>query len=123
MPAAFLWAAYGGDAMSTMAAVETQICETYEGLLEECETARREWNQRRAEISELGLRGKGIDDELRWLQARFAKSYAMARNHLRDCGRCQSAGGTDHTAGDESHGRVFAEFRDSSFSSAQFTGV
>ncbi len=109
--------------MSPTAAVDTQVCETYQGLLEECETARREWNEQRAAISELGLRGKGIDDELRWLQARFAKSYAMARNHLRDCGRCQSAGGTDHAAGDESHGHVFCAYCDSSFSSAEFSAT
>ena len=109
--------------MSPTTAVDTQVCETYHGLLEECETARSEWNERRAEISELGLRGKGIDDELRWLQARFAKSYAMARNHLRDCGRCQSAGGIDDAAGDESHGRVFSPYRDSSFSSAEFSAT
>lgn len=109
--------------MSPMAAVDTQVCETYQGLLEECEIARSEWNERRAEISELGLRGKGIDDELRCLQARFAKSYAMAGNHLRDCGRCQFAGRTDHAAGDESDGHVFYAHRDSSFSSAEFSAT
>jgi hypothetical protein len=109
--------------MSSTAAVDTQVCETFEGLLEECETARREWNERRAEISELGLRGKGIDDELRCLQARFAKSYAMAGNHLRDCGSCQSAGRTDYGACDESDGHVFCAYRDSSFSGAEFTAT
>jgi hypothetical protein len=108
--------AYGGDVMSPMAAVETQGCETYQGLLEDCETARDEWNERRAEISARGLRGKGIDDELRCLQARFAKSYAMAGNHLRDCGSCQSARGTDYASGDEGRSHVFAAFRDSIFS-------
>jgi hypothetical protein len=112
--------------MSSIAAVDThicEICETHRGLLEECETARKEWNERRAEISELGLRGKGIDDELRCLQARFAKSYAMARSHLRDCSSCQSAGRTDHAAGDESDGHVFYQFRDSTFSGGQLSGV
>src|ERR1700730_5149810 len=104
--------------MCPMAAVETQVCETYQGLLENCEAARNEWNQRRAAISELGLRGKGIDDELRCLQAKFAKSYAMARNHLRDCGSYQSARRTDHPARDEGRGEVFVPFRDSLFSGA-----
>jgi hypothetical protein len=106
------------DVMCTIAAVETQVCETYEGLLEDCDAARNEWNQRRAAISELGLRGKGIDDELRCLQAKFAKSYAMARNHLRDCGSCQSARRTDYASRDESHDQVFVPFRDSIFSDA-----
>jgi hypothetical protein len=107
--------------MSPMAAVETQVCETYEGLLENCEAARNEWNERRAEISELGLRGKGIDNELRCLQAKFAKSYAVARNHLRDCGGCQSAGRTDYPSGDESRGHVFPQFRDAIFSSTHLS--
>jgi hypothetical protein len=102
-----------------MATIDTQVCETYQGLLEDCENARQEWNERRAEISELGLRGKGIDDELRRLQAKFAKSYAMVGNHLRGCGSCQSARGTDHPSDDESHARVFTLFRGSGFSSAQ----
>jgi hypothetical protein len=107
--------------MSPMAAVDTQVCETYQGLLEDCEAARNEWNERRADISELGLRGKGIDDELRCLQAKFAKSYAMARNHLRDCGGCQSARRTDYAAGDESRGHVFTQFRDSLFAGAHLS--
>src|ERR1700730_8488337 len=108
--------------MSPMATVDTQVCETYQGLLEDCEIALREWNERRAEISELGLRGKGIDDELRRLQAKFAKSYAMVGHHLLDCGSCQSARGTHHASDDESHDRVFIAFRGSGSSSAQFFG-
>ena len=49
-------------------------CETHQGLLEECNAARDEWNARRAEISKLGLRGKKIDNELMRLQAKFAPS-------------------------------------------------
>jgi hypothetical protein len=104
--------------MRPMAAVETQVCETYEGLLEDCRAARNDWNQRRAAISELRLRGKGIDDELRCLQAKFAKSYAMARNHLRDCGSCQSARRTDYASRDESRDQVFLPFRDAILSDA-----
>jgi hypothetical protein len=68
-------------------------CETHQGLLDECNAARNEWNARRAEISKLGLRGKKIDNELMRLQAKFAKSYAMVRSHLRGCECCQSARG------------------------------
>ena len=105
--------------MSPMAVVDTQVCETYQGLLEDCDAARNEWNERRTEISELGLRGKGIDDELRCLQAKFAKSYAMARNHLRDCRSCQSARRTDYASSDESRDQVFLPLRDSIFSDAR----
>jgi hypothetical protein len=107
--------------MSLIATVDTQVCETYQGLLEECELARQEWNERRTEISELGLRGKGIDDELRRLQARFAKSHAVVGNHLRDCSSCQSARGTDHASDDESHARVFAAFGSASSVSARLS--
>jgi hypothetical protein len=69
-------------------------CETHQGLLDECNSAQIEWNSRRREISKLGLRGKKIDNELMRLQAKFAKSYAMVRNHLRGCECCQSARGT-----------------------------
>jgi hypothetical protein len=104
-----------------MAAVDKAVCETYQGLLEDCETARNRWNKRRAEISELGLRGKGIDNELLRLQANFAKSCALVRNHLHDCDSCQSAGRTDYVAGDESHGYVLPEFRVSVFPNAHST--
>ena len=69
-------------------------CETHQGLLDECNAAQIEWSSRRREISKLGLRGKKIDNELMRLQAKFAKSYAMVRNHLRGCECCQSARGT-----------------------------
>jgi|ERR1700758_812868 hypothetical protein len=107
--------------MSPMA-VERAICETYEALTEHCSNARKEWNERRAEISELGLRGKGIDDELRCLQARFAKSCAMVRNHLRDCDSCKSSRRTDERSRHESHAGIFPEFRFSLFSGSHVAG-
>jgi hypothetical protein len=92
-----------------MSPVEVEIasCETYQALLEDCEVARDVWKQIRAEISERGLRGKGIDDELRRLQADFAKSYAMVGNHLRDCELCQSSRGTDSRPSDEGDDHAF----------------
>ena len=69
-------------------------CETHQGLRDECNAARDEWNARRAEISKLGLRGKKTDNELMRLQAKFAKSYAMVRSHLRGCECCQSERGS-----------------------------
>ena len=84
-------------------------CETHEGLLEECKAARDEWNKRRAEISKLGLRGKKIDDELMRLQAKFAKSYTMVRNHLRDCECCQSARGAHDVDRYENAGHVIPQ--------------
>lgn len=86
-------------------------CETHQGLLEECNAARSEWNARRAEITKSGLRGKKIDNELMRLQAKFAKSYAMVRNHLRGCDGCQSARGTYDFAGRQDAPRLVPELR------------
>jgi hypothetical protein len=85
------------------------VCETHQGLHDECNRARDEWNRRRAEISKVGLKGKKIDNELMRLQAKFAKSYAMVRNHLRGCECCQSARGTYDTARYQDVGRVVPE--------------
>jgi hypothetical protein len=87
----------------------TSTCETHQGLLDECNAAQSEWNTRRREISKLGLRGKKIDNELMRLQAKFAKSYAMVRNHLRGCECCQSARGTYDIARYQDAGRVLPE--------------
>ena len=77
--------------MGRVASVGIAVCETYDGLAAECEAARQAWNKRRAEIAAQGLRGKEIDDELRRLQAKYARSNAMLRDHLRDCELCQFA--------------------------------
>jgi hypothetical protein len=86
-------------------------CETHQGLLDECNVARIEWNARRAEIGNLGLKGKKIDNELMRLQAKFAKSYAMVRNHLRGCECCQSARGTHDGTRHQNNVRFIPEVR------------
>ena len=77
--------------MSPAAAAAVAVCETYDGLVAECEAARQTWSERRAEIFDSGVQGKDTDDELRCLQAKYAKSYASLRNHLCGCELCQSA--------------------------------
>jgi hypothetical protein len=91
--------------------VETAVCETFEGLLAECESAREDWNEQRVAIFQLGLRGKEMDDELRFLQARFAKSYSLVRNHLRDCEFCKSSRGAGQSFGSEGHVHRRTSFR------------
>jgi hypothetical protein len=108
--------------MGAMAAVETRTCETYDGLIEDCEIARKAWNERRTEISNLGLRGKRIDDELLCLQAKFAKSYALVRNHLHGCRCCESAGRTRHDSGHEGNGGFLSQFRLALFPGAHYSG-
>jgi hypothetical protein len=98
-----------GAAMSATLFEMAATCETHQGLLDECNAARSEWNARRGEISKLGLRGKKIDNELMRLQAKFAKSYAMVRTHLRGCECCQSARGAYDIGRYQDHGRVVPE--------------
>jgi hypothetical protein len=69
--------------------VQTAVCTRYERLLEECRDASQIWNKQRAEVRESGLHGKKVDDELRKLQANYAKAYAVLRNHVHDCETCQ----------------------------------
>jgi hypothetical protein len=75
--------------MTAQLSVKTAVCSAYERLLEECQRALNIWNEQRAEIHESGLRGKQVDDELRKLQATYAKAYARLRTHVRDCETCQ----------------------------------
>jgi hypothetical protein len=106
---------------SVMQSIETGACATYARLLEEFLAARDEWNKRRTEITNLGLRGKRTDDELRCLQARFAKSYSLVLNHLHDCDSCESARGNEHDAVDVGDNGFGLEFRVSLFSNAQYS--
>jgi hypothetical protein len=109
--------------MIPLGTVRTAVCDTYEELFEECNAARKNWNQRRAEIAELSLRGKEIDDELRCLQARFAKSYALVCNHLRDCELCESSRGAGEPFGGKDHDRRRASFRLLFSSCVSFFGI
>jgi hypothetical protein len=69
--------------------IRTAICTRYEQLLQDCQVACDTWTARRNEIREAGLSGKQIDDELRKLQAKYARAYAMVRNHVHECETCQ----------------------------------
>jgi hypothetical protein len=75
--------------MSEEMAVKTAVCTSYETLLEKCQSACQIWNEQRAEIRECGRSGKKVDDELRRLQASYAKAYSVLRNHVHSCETCQ----------------------------------
>jgi hypothetical protein len=53
------------------------LCEEYQRVLKECQIALTQWNKGRAEIHNSGRRGRGTDNELRTLQANFAKAWAV----------------------------------------------
>ena len=97
--------------MSPIDMIQAAVCATFEGLLAECERAREDWNEQRVAILQLGLRGKEMDDELRCLQARFAKSYSLVRNHLRDCEFCKSSRRAGEPSGSEGHAHRGTSFR------------
>lgn len=80
---------WGITKMDAQLSVRTAVCTAYERLLEDCQQALMTWNQRRVEIHEFGLRGKPFDDELRKLQAKYAKAYARLRTHVHDCETCK----------------------------------
>jgi len=75
--------------MSEELSVRTAVCTEYERLLKECQSASNIWKEQRAEIYWLRLRGKKVEDELRRLQAKYARAYSMLQKHTHDCALCQ----------------------------------
>jgi hypothetical protein len=75
--------------MSKQLSVKTAVCTEYERLLKECQSASTIWNEQRAEIYWSRLRGKKVEDELRQLQAKYARAYSMLQKHTHDCALCQ----------------------------------
>jgi hypothetical protein len=65
------------------------ICNKYQTLLEECESALAIWNGYRAEISESRLASKEAGDELLRLQAKYARAYTVLQNHAHNCSFCR----------------------------------
>jgi hypothetical protein len=65
------------------------LCADYQRLLKECQLALTDWNKGRAEIHNCGRRGRDTDNELRTLQANFAKAWAVLQYHEQDCETCQ----------------------------------
>ena len=69
--------------------IKSAACEEYEELLKKSHTALTEWKEGRVEIRRSGRKGRSADNELRVLQANFAKAYAALQTHPRDCCYCQ----------------------------------
>lgn len=64
------------------------LCPEYEQLVRECEGALRVWNERRNEIYHSRLHGVQLDNELRRLQAKYAKVSWALQNHVHNCEQC-----------------------------------
>ena len=78
--------------------INTAVCNQYQRLLEDCESALEIWDEHRAEVSESRWIGREAGDELLRLQAKFARAYAVLQRHSQDCLLCQlvsNMGGRD----------------------------
>jgi hypothetical protein len=75
--------------MSMESDIRPAACTKYETLLQSARLALEAWENGRAEIRSSGRRGRKADDELRILQAHFAKAYARLQTHALDCEVCQ----------------------------------
>lgn len=69
--------------------IHPAACDDYEMLLMKSSGALTAWKNGRAEIRRSGRKGRSADNELRILQANFAKAYAALQTHARDCELCQ----------------------------------
>jgi hypothetical protein len=69
--------------------IKSAACEVYEELLKNSHTALIAWKRGRLAIRRSGRKGRSADNELRVLQANFAKAYAALQTHPRDCCYCQ----------------------------------
>jgi hypothetical protein len=75
--------------MSNQLSVKTAACSEYQRLLEECRSALEIWNKQRDEIYQSHLSGRNVDNELRRLQAKYARAYTVLQDHAHSCLRCQ----------------------------------
>jgi hypothetical protein len=67
------------------------VCSEYQKLLEESKSAREVWSNVRAEMCCAQVVPMKTADVLLWLQAKYARAYALLQKHLHSCGRCGSA--------------------------------
>jgi hypothetical protein len=73
--------------------IKPAACPEYEALLKRSHAALSAWKNGRTEIRRSGRTGRAVDNELRILQANFAKAYAALQTHARDCVDCQIPAG------------------------------
>ena len=74
--------------MSSESPIKPAACAGYEALLRRTHAALTAWKNGREEIRRSGRRGRQADNELRKLQANFAKAYAALQMHVHDCEVC-----------------------------------
>lgn len=67
----------------------TAVCSAYTRLLQECQSALVAWKERSEQISRLALQGKRTGDDLRRLQAEYARAYNRLERHAKSCNECR----------------------------------
>ena len=77
--------------MNRQFSFETAVCTEHQRLFEESQKALEIWNDRRAEFCQRHLSGKQAGDELLRLQAKYARAYAVLRNHAHNRSLCRLA--------------------------------
>jgi hypothetical protein len=77
--------------MTKQLSVNTSLCNEYQRLLEESQSALEIWNEHRAEFWQFRFIERGAGDELLRLQAKYARAYTVLQNHERNCSLCQRA--------------------------------
>lgn len=75
---------------------EVLLCDDYEKLLNDCQSALEQWNGRSEMLRQEQRSGEETGRELLRLQARFAKSYTVLQRHIERCERCQLAARMNH---------------------------
>ena len=70
------------------------VCSEYQKLLEESAAAKDAWSKLRAEICLAQLIPRETVDELRRLQAKYARAYTLLQKHVHTCLRCEPASRT-----------------------------
>jgi hypothetical protein len=65
------------------------LCAEHQRLLKESQAALAKWNKGRAELHKSGRPGRDTDNELRALQATYARAWALLQYHAQDCEVCQ----------------------------------
>ena len=75
--------------MPTSTVFTTSVCDGYEDLLKESQRAWTIWKGLCQRISGSCLQSRIADDELRNLQARYARSYSALENHAHTCATCR----------------------------------
>jgi hypothetical protein len=79
--------------MSKHLSVKTTVCDEYQRLLEESQSALEIWNEHLAKFCQFRFMSRGAGDELLRLQAKYARAYTVLQNHERNCSLCQLASG------------------------------